>query len=244
MADRTYLLIHGGGATARFWDALLPHLARPAVAVDLPGRRGNPGDLATLTVEQEADSVIRDVQAASPDGPLVIVAHSSGGLTVPRIVTALAARVTHIVLNAASVPPEGGCGLDCMQPRHREGVELALQIAEEKGEPLFTSGPPEDPEKFRGAYGGPPLTDEQLAYVTDPERCVVDTMHHYLQPVSWAGLPEVPVTYLLTLLDRPVPADLQRQMVERLPCRAAVVELATGHIPSIVDPARFASLLP
>ena len=32
--------------------------------------------------------------------------------------------------NAASVPPEGGGGIDCMKPRHREGLELAMKIGE------------------------------------------------------------------------------------------------------------------
>ena len=49
----TYLLIHGGGSTARFWDRLLPYLDRPALAVDLPGRNGKPADFATLTVADE-----------------------------------------------------------------------------------------------------------------------------------------------------------------------------------------------
>ena len=60
-----YVLIHGGGATARFWDRLLPHLDRPALTVDLSGRAGKVADLATLTVEDEAASVVADIEAAA-----------------------------------------------------------------------------------------------------------------------------------------------------------------------------------
>jgi pimeloyl-ACP methyl ester carboxylesterase len=242
-AASTTVLIHGGGTTARFWDRLLPHLDGPALAVDLPGRAGRPADLAALTVDDEVASVLADILAADPDGPLVIVAHSSGGLVVPGVLAALGDRVSHVVLNAASVPAEGGCGLDCMQPRHREGVRAALRAAEESGEPLLTPGPPADPEAFRTAYGGPPLTDDELAFVVDPVRCVVDTVHHYLQPVRWRAAPPVPVTYVATTLDRPVPIGLQREMAARLPGTPAVVELASGHVPAIVDPAGFAGLL-
>ena len=79
----TYVLIHGGGSTARFWDRLLPYLDQPALAVDLPGRNGKPADFGTLTVDDEVASVIADVDAAELADPIVVVAHSSGGLVVP-----------------------------------------------------------------------------------------------------------------------------------------------------------------
>lgn len=239
----SWLLIHGGGATGRFWDRLAPLLDGEVLAPDLPGRRGKPGDLPTLTVDDEVASILADVEAAGLPDPIVVVAHSSGGLTVPGVVAGLGDRVQAIVLNAASVPPEGGCGLDCMQERHADGVRLALQMAEESGQPLLTPGPPEDPEKFRKAYGGEPLDDESLAYVTDPERCVVDTMHHYLQPVHWSTVPErIPVTYVLTEHDNPVPAAKQEEMARRVPAGATLVRIATGHIPPITDPRGFAAL--
>ena len=64
----TWLLIHGGGATARFWDRLVPLLDGPSLAVDLPGRGGKPADLATLTVDEEVASVVADVEAAGRVG--------------------------------------------------------------------------------------------------------------------------------------------------------------------------------
>jgi pimeloyl-ACP methyl ester carboxylesterase len=240
--ELTFVLVHGGGTTARFWDRLVPHLSHPALPVDLPGRAGRPADPMELTVDQCVQSVVADVQAAGVTGDLVLVAHSSGGLVVPGVAAALAPRVRHIVLSAASVPPEGGTGLDCMKPKHRERVVAGMDASRKAGHVLTTPPPPDDLEPFRRSYGGEPLDDELLAFVTDPSRWALDSMNVYFQPVSWGSIAGVPVTYVKNLHDRAVPPELQDEMAARLPT-ATVIELDTGHIPAVTHPEAFASVL-
>ena len=238
----TVVLIHGGGMTARFWDRLLPQLDRTTIAVDLPGRAGKPANLATLSV-QETASVVADIGDADLDGPITLVAHSSGGLVVPGVVAALKGGVSAIVLNAALVPTEGGCGLDCMKERHRDGLILALAAAQRDGKAITLPGPPEDPESFRRAYGGDPLDDDTLAYVVDPVRCVEDTVHHYFQPVHWSKVAGVPITYVLNERDRPVPPETQYEMAQQLPQPVTVVRVDSGHLLPVTNPASFAEIL-
>ncbi|HEX5614443.1 MAG TPA: alpha/beta hydrolase [Acidimicrobiia bacterium] len=236
------LLVHGGGSTGRFWDRLLPYLESPALAVDLPGRAGKPADLQTLTVDDEVAGVLDDLRGTDDD--VLVVAHSSGGLVVPGVVAGLGDRARHIVLNAALVPTEGGCGIECMQPRHREGLSLVVEQARAAGTPIpELPGAPADPEPFRRTYGGDPLDDETLAFVTDPVRCVPDTVNHYFQPVHWSRAAHVPVTYVLNERDRPIPPELQAEMIERLPRPPRVVRLDGGHVPAVTEPARFAEVL-
>ena len=238
----TYVLVHGGGSTHRFWDRIVPLLqdADPAGtvrAVDLPGRGDRPADLASITVQDEVDAVVADVLDAAPTGPVVLVAHSSGGLVVPGVVDGLDGRVSAIVLVAALVPPEGGDGLDCMQPRHAEGLRSFAASLGPDDPPITLPGPPADPEPFRTSTGGDPLDDPTLAFVVDPVRLVADTVHHYFQPVRWSVVPEeVAVTYVLTLRDRPIPADLQREMIDRIPIPHEVDEIDTGHLAPITHP--------
>ena len=239
----TYVLVHGGGSTARFWDRMVPLLDGPVLAVDLPGRGDHPADLATITVDDEVASVVADVTAAEMADPIVLVAHSSGGLVVPGVVAALGARVERVVLNAALVPPEGGCGIDCMQPRHRDGLVAAVEAAGRDGTAITLPGPPADPERFRTTYGGDPLDDDLLAFVVDPVRSVPDGVHHYFQPVSWSAAAGVPVTYVVNERDRPVPTPLQEEMVGRLPGTPTVVRLDCGHIPAVTHPEQLAAVL-
>jgi pimeloyl-ACP methyl ester carboxylesterase len=238
----TVVLIHGGGATGAFWDRVVPFLDTPPLVVDLPGRRGRPADLDTLTVEEEVASVVADVEAGAPVGPVTLVAHSSGGLVVPGVVAALDGRVGTIVLNAALVPAEGECGIECMQERHREGLRLAVAAAAREGRSIILPAP-SDPEALRRSYGGDPLDDATLAFVTDPERSVADTVHHYFQPVHWSAAAGVPVTYVLNERDRPIRPEMQEIMVRRLPAPVEVIRLDSGHLLPVISPAVFADIV-
>ena len=187
--------------------------------------------------------MVADVEAAGIAGPIVVVAHSSGGLVVPGVVASLGERIAHIVLSAALVPAEGGFGIDCMKPRHREGLVASVEQARRDGTVITLPGAPADPEPFRNAYGGDPLDDDTLAFVTDAVRCVPDTVHHYFQPIRWSAAAAVPVTYLLNTRDRPVPSETQERMVTHLPRPPRIVRLDTGHLPAVTHAAEFAELL-
>lgn len=243
----TYVLIHGGGSTARFWDRLIPLLDQPVLAVNLPGRADRPADPATLSVEVEVASVVADVEAAGVGDPIVVVAHSSGGLVVPGVVRALADQVERIVLNAALVPRDGERGLDCMKSTHRDGLVRAVEDARSRGDVITLPGPPADPESFRNAYGGAPLDDATLAFVVDPLRCVPDTVHHYFQPVHWSTVAPVAVTYIVTERDRPVQTATQEEMIGRLPRwpehPTHVLRMDTGHLPAVTHPEQMARLI-
>lgn len=236
-----YVLIHGGATTGGYWDRLVPLLDGPAIAPDLPGRRDTPGDLGTLTVDEAAASVARSVIAAGLAGPCTVVAHSSGGLLVPGVIGHLGVdRLRAIVLNAASVPPEGGNGFDCMQARHRDLARQALAGAEASGTTIVTPKP--DAETMRSS-SGEELDDDQWRFMTAPERCVEDSFTVYASAVRWSRVRVVPVTYVVNLRDRAVPVELQREMAGRLPNPVSIVDLDSGHLAAVTRPDELAATI-
>lgn len=62
------VLVHGGAHAGDCWDLTVDEIHRQAPelrvpAVDLPGRRGKPGDLRTVTLGDCVVSVVADIEA-------------------------------------------------------------------------------------------------------------------------------------------------------------------------------------
>jgi pimeloyl-ACP methyl ester carboxylesterase len=93
MALPALVLVHGNAHASDCWGLTIHEIHRLApeltvLAVDLPGRRGKPGDLRTLAIGDFVDSVVGDIEEAGLND-VVIVGHSMAGLTVPGVVTKL-----------------------------------------------------------------------------------------------------------------------------------------------------------
>ena len=119
MALPGLVLVHGGQHAGDCWDLTVDEIHRLApdlavLAVDLPGRRGKPGDLRTATIADWVDSWSSDIESAGLDD-FVIVGHSMAGVTVPGVVAKLgSSRVREMILAAAFVPPDGSAVVDTL----------------------------------------------------------------------------------------------------------------------------------
>ena len=224
-----FVLVHGAGMGASCWDRLLPHLARPTIAVDLPGR-GSRADvpLTSMNLDDCAQAILDDVADAETDG-LVLVAHSFAGVSVPRVMAELAPRLSHVVFLSAVVPPDGTCVLDQIDPAVREAVRAStaggIYSQEREGARMMLCND---------------MNAEQTDWTLD--RVVDDSAALLIERVDLSGLSaDVPRTYLRLTNDACYSPDLQERSAGLV--GGDVKYLDTGHMAMVSAPEQLARLL-
>jgi pimeloyl-ACP methyl ester carboxylesterase len=231
------VLVHGGAHAADCWDLTIDEIHRLApeltvLAVDLPGRRGKPGDLTKLTIADWVDSVVADVDAAGL-GDVVIVGHSLAGITVPGVVTKLGGRrVRELILAAAFVPPEGRSVLDA----------LAGPLAGYARRNASKGGTRELPRWIAGLafYNGVSRARRRVAL----DRLCTDSVRVIAESVSRVGMPdEVPRTWIMTQRDRSLSTKSQLASIDALGGVQTVIRFDTCHSLMVSEPERLAELL-
>ena len=231
------VLIHGGAHAADCWDWTIAELAcqEPklrVLAVDLPGRRGNPADLSTATITDWVDSVVAQVQDASV-GDVVVVGHSMGGLTVPGVVTRLGAdRVREMILAAAFIPPQGSSVVDTL------GGPLA-PLARVGARMRNIGVMPSAAARFAFWNG---MSREQQRYAVS--RLCPESARVITERVDRSELPAaVPRTWIMTLRDRALSQRQQHQCIRALGGVDGLFCIDTCHDLMYSEPGKLAAIL-
>jgi pimeloyl-ACP methyl ester carboxylesterase len=241
MALPALVLVHGGGCASDCWDLTVDEIRRrdpdiKVLAVDMPGRRGKPGDLIGARIRDWVDSVVSDIETAEIDS-LVIVGHSLGGLTVPDVVNKLgSSRVREMVLAAAYVPPNGLSLANTFPGLLGWYARTSAKRNERKGK---SGGLPTAWAKFVFCNE---LTSAQREFVLS--RFYPESPSIVLDKVDRADLlDDIPRTWILTLRDRALPVKSQQRSIDALGGVHAVIEMDTSHMLMVSEPARLAEIL-
>jgi pimeloyl-ACP methyl ester carboxylesterase len=214
------------------WDAVCEHLATPAIAPDLPGRRYRPADLGTTTRHDWSEAVAADVVAAQLD-QVVLVGHSSGGYVIPGVAALIPDRVAHLVFIAATVPSEGKRPVDFLKPKLTK-IALDGETAMRAGAAGKTLG---------GLFPGEPLIETDLEIVENDGRLGLEAPGPLFEPFSWSGFPrDVPRTFVRCTADRVVTPELVDQMIANMG-GADVVDIDAAHDVATTEPVALARLL-
>ncbi len=113
-----FVLIHGGGHSARCWEPVLALLDAPAVALDLPGRGVHPMPLDRVHLADWVRVAAGDIAALGRDD-IVLVGHSMAGLSIAGIIDRVHTQLRHVALMSCVIPPHGQSLLDML---HRDRV--------------------------------------------------------------------------------------------------------------------------
>jgi pimeloyl-ACP methyl ester carboxylesterase len=224
-----YVFVHGAGMGATCWDLLLPHLDRPALAVDLPGRgRRSDVPIESVTLDDCAQALRDDIVSLEGDD-LVLVAHSFAGVTVPRVMADLAPRLRHVVFLSAVVPPDGTAVLDQIDPGVRDAVRASIAGGvyhqERDGARMMLCND---------------LDDEQSEWTLD--QVVDDSAALLTETVDLSGLAaDVPRTYVRLTNDVCYPPELQERSTGVV--GGSVAYLDSGHMAMVSVPDQLATLL-
>ena len=223
-----FALVHGGHGGAWNWDAVVPLLAAPAVAVDLPGRGGVQAGDAPVTFRSCAQAVL-DASVAAGFEQVVAVGHSMGGFTISALADLAPTRVAHLVYLAALAPRPGATVFDIYYtshgaepPRFAEPI-VPIRSADEVRDRLYAD-----------------LDDELLARIHPRMVAEPLSLFHdgFVDPPA-----SIPRTYVRCARDVPVPVPMATSFIENLGPSTLVVDLDLGHGLIFTNPARTAAVL-
>ncbi|RKR86430.1 pimeloyl-ACP methyl ester carboxylesterase [Micromonospora pisi] len=215
----TLLIAHGAWHQPSSWAATCDALAelgyRTRVPA-LPSAGRNPAP--TGSMYDDAEVIRRELSGV--DGPVVVLAHSYGGIPVTEGVAG-ATSVSHLIYLAAYMLDAG----ESMYSFH--GMET----------PSDTSGTfplMENPREALYHDVADELADKALGQLVD------QSLRSFADKVSTAAWQDISSTYVVCGDDRAVPPALQETMAARA---TASRTLATGHSPYLAAPHRFAALV-
>lgn len=226
MSERpTLLLVHGAWHGAWAWDPLatiLEDRGWTVERIDLPTVHAD--DPRGLHLADDADAVAAAIDAI--DGPVVVVAHSYGGVPVTQ--AARAENVQHIVYIASFVLDEGESLLGAVG-----GVAPSWWVVEG---PLATAGTVDEPPVSLFFADVDPDAAAQAS-----SRLKAQSVLAFQEPLTEVAWRTKPSTYVLTEQDAIFPLPAQEALAAR--AGSSVRRLDASHSPFLSQPDALADII-
>src|SRR5918998_328184 len=218
----TIVLVHGAFAESSSWDAIIDPLldaGYPVIAAANP-LRGLASDAAAVA------DVVRAV-----DGPVVLAAHSYGGMVISNVPADAGEIVGLVYANGFAPEPGEHCfqlagmfpgsmlGPDTSRPVSRSDGTTDLYVATDSFRDVFCQDVPA-PQAARMALTQRPATQEAL---TEPSG---------EQPL-WK---QVPARFMIGEEDRIIPCALQKYMAERAQAHQTLEIPGASHAITVSHP--------
>jgi len=232
----TFLLIHGAWHGAWCWREAMEELTAGGARVlapDLPAMGDDVTPPGIITLDYWARFVAE--LAASASEPVVLVAHSRGGIVASQAAELVPERIRRLVYVAAYLLPSRAT-LAAEARRDVESLIPPNMIPASSGLTCTVR-----PEVIREAfYGRCSDEDAELARTRlspEPLKPLVTPLD--LTPGRYGRIPR---SYVRTAFDRVITPAAQARMLEALPCES-VCTLETDHSPFLSQPEALARTL-
>jgi pimeloyl-ACP methyl ester carboxylesterase len=257
LSSLTYVLVHGAFANASHWGPVSRALAlhgHRVVAVDLPGHGldARPTGMAGLSTADDVAAVVAVVRAAREHGPVVLVGHSRGGMTITAVANAVPELLDHVVyVSAWCCVDAGPSAYAAVAPSALDVLAPTLLLADprEAGE-LHVDLHTTDPAALDAlqdallADGSRAELLAVLAAMDVREALAIDEESVRVDPARWGALPH---TYVRLSQDRALMPALQDRFVaeadDALAHPFTVVDVPTSHVGIQLWPSRLVALL-
>jgi pimeloyl-ACP methyl ester carboxylesterase len=236
MTKRTFVLVHGGAHRASCWNRLVPELearGHRVATVDLPGHGRDPGtDPVPATLDDGIAATVAAIEAQ--DGPVVLVGHSLGGMSISGAAERAAERIARLVYLTALLPRDG----------ESTGRYAALDgFNASVGSEFLDDGPRVGVKRHLARHLFYADCDDATAEAAIDALCATD-LGYLTQPVALSEerFGRIPKTYIVCLQDHAIEPRAQRVMAANCP-DIEVREFDSSHSGFLSKPAALADLL-
>jgi pimeloyl-ACP methyl ester carboxylesterase len=233
-----FVLVHGAFHGAWCWEPLVAELSgtygHAVSTFDLPGAGDDPTPVAEVTLDAYAQRIC-DALAEEPE-PVVLVAHSMGGVAATQAAARCPERIARLVYVAAFLPGDGQSLVDLTKLPEGAGDMVQENMVVE-GEPPVATMPA---EAAREAFYGECSPGDAARAL---EQIRPQALAPFVTPVDLGedGV-RVPRAYVVATEDRAIPTALQRRFVADNPDVEAV-EIESDHSPFLSATSELAQAL-
>lgn len=230
-----YVLVHGAWADESAWGFVRNELAKKAnvTVVNLPAHGIDLTPANKVSLKDYVKTVTNAINAQP--GKVILVGHSMAGVVISQVAEAIPNKIDKLVYVSAYLPKNG-----------EDLLGLAKKDAESKAGPAL---------EFNADYTAATIKKDIL-----PEAVCADcpgfmkealVKYHKAEPTKPLGekvslgakFAAVPKYYIHTTQDVTVGYNLQKQMVKDNGTIKKTFEMATSHLPFVVQPETFVKLL-
>jgi len=222
-----FVFIYGAGLEGLVWRNVVEGFEHPCLLAEYPQRNGDYEARRGLSLGDYVAHMKRQVDQWGTQ-PIVIVAHSLGGVLALKLASLLTDRLAGIVAIGAAIPKSGGSFLSALPFPQRLLMPVMLRVAGTR--------PPESVIRKSLCNDLSPDQADTIVKGFIPEAVRV-----YTDRIE-VPVPDVPKLYVNLNKDQGFSSALQKKMISNF-APHTIRSMDTGHLPMISDPKGLRSIL-